>query len=106
MKIMGYTSKNMKKMQEEMGMTYGVSFILSLITAYVLTQVMAISMNFFHYSAIETALSSAFWMWIGFVAPVQATDALFGKKNWSLFVINSGYQLAGLLAMGIVLAIL
>lgn len=51
-------------------------------------------------------ITSAFWMWLGFIMPVQATDVLFSKKPFKLFAINTCYQLASLLGMGIVIGLL
>ncbi len=104
-KLMGFTAKSMEAAKKDMGKTYGISFVLGLLTAYVLSHVMTMSMNLFGYPPLMTGLTSAFWMWLGFVMPVQATDVLFGGKKWMLFAINTGYQLAALLAMGIVLAL-
>lgn len=103
MKLMGYTAESLKKAQKEMGKLYAVCFVLTLVMGYVLSHVMTMSMSFFHYDALSTGLISAFWMWFGFVMPVQATDAIFGSKKVNLFVINSGFQLAALLVMGAVL---
>ena len=106
MKEMKYTQESIKSDQASMGKMYALSFVLSLVTAYVLTHVMAMSTNFYHYSALSTGLSSAFWMWLGFIAPVQMTDVMFGKKTWTLFLINTGYQLATVLAMGLIIALM
>ena len=64
------------------------------------------SMNFYNYPPVTTGVMSAFYMWLGFVLPVQATDQIFGKKNFKLLAINSGYQLLALLAMGLVIGFL
>lgn len=106
MKLMGYTEKSMEKATEGMSKMYALSFVLSLVTAYVLSHVIVFSENYFHYPLVMTGLTSAFWMWLGFIMPVQATDVLFGGKKWELFWINTGYQLASLLAMGVVLGLL
>lgn len=103
MALMGYTTKSLEAAKKEMGKTYGLSFIASVLMAYVLSHVMTLSMNFFRYEALSTGLISAFWMWLGFIAPVQLTDVLYGKKSLKLYAINTGYQLASLLAMGAVL---
>jgi len=103
MKLMGYTSESMKAAQKEMGKMYIVSLVLTLITAYVLSHIIALSTNFYNYNPLMTGLTSAFWVWIGFIMPVQATEVIFGKKTWELFGINTGYQLASVLAMGIVI---
>lgn len=106
MKLKGLSAESMKANQKKMGKYYALSFVLALIMAYVLTHVMAFSMNFYHYSPIQTGLTSAFWIWFGFVMPVQATATIFGNKNWQLLAIDSGYQLVSLLAMGLVLGYL
>jgi hypothetical protein len=106
MKLMGYTKESMKVEQKKMGPMYALSFVLSLLTAYVLAHVMGLSQNFYQQNDILAGVGSAFWMWLGFVMPVQATDVIFGGKKWTLFAINTGYQLASLLAMGIVLGFL
>ena len=106
MRLMGYTKESMEKAKKEMGKTYAMSFVFTLVMAYVLTHVMAMSQNFFGYGDMMTGLSSGFWMWLGFVMPVQATDVLFGGKKWKLFGINTGYQLVSLLVMGVVLGMM
>jgi hypothetical protein len=105
MKLMGLTKKSMEGAKDELGKIYGISFVASLVMAYVLSHVMAMSENFFGYPRMTTALTSAFWMWLGFVAPVQLTEVLYGGKKWSLYGINTGYQLMSLLAMGLVLSV-
>lgn len=104
MKMSGLTEAKLEEAKKDMPKTYFSSYLLSIVMAYVLTHVMTMSMSYFGYSALQTGLTSAFWMWLGFVMPVQATAVLYGEnKNWTLFAINTGYQLVGLLAMGAVL---
>lgn len=107
MKERGFTKDSLKKAQKEMGKLYALSFVVSLITAYVLSHVMNLSEYFFHYPFLQTGLTTAFWMWLGFVMPVQLTATIFSdKKNWKLFGIDTGYQLISLIAMGVVIAVL
>lgn len=103
MKLKGFTSESLKAAQKDMGKYYAVSFVVALITAYVLTHVMALSKNFYDYSGLMTGVSSAFWMWLGFIMPVQVTATIFGDKKWTLLAIDTGYQLASVLAMGVVI---
>lgn len=106
MKERGFTKDSLQKAQKEMGMLYGLSFIVSLVTAYILSHVMTLSVSFFQYSPVSTRLTTAFWMWLGFVMPVQLTGTIFSdKKNWKLFGIDTGYQLVSLIAMGLVLGL-
>jgi uncharacterized protein YacL len=106
MKLMDFTKESMEKAKDGMVKTYTISFILSLLMAYVLSHVMTFSEHYFAYPALMTGLTSAFWMWLGFVMPVQAIDVLFSNKKFKLFAINTGYQLASLLAMGITLGLM
>lgn len=106
MKLMGYTEESMEKAKKSMGKMYSISFALSLVTAYVLSHVMTLSENFFHYGRLETGVMTAFWMWLGFIMPVQLTAEIFGSKKWNLFGINTGYQLVSVLAMGFTIAVL
>lgn len=103
MKEKGLSAEALKKEQKKMGPFYGISFVLSLIMAYVLTHVMVMGHAYFNTSLLSSGLTSAFWMWLGFVMPVMATATIFGEKNWKLLGIDTGYQLASLLAMGAVI---
>ena len=105
-RLKGFTSESLKAAQKEMGKYYAVSFVVALITAYVLSHVIALSQNFYDYSPLMTGVTSAFWMWLGFIMPVQATATIFGDKKWKLFAIDTGYQLASVLAMGLVIGLL
>lgn len=106
MKLMGHTKESLEKEKTNMGKTYGTSFVLALVTAYVLSHVMSLSQAFYNTSPVMTGLTSAFWMWLGFIMPVQATDVLFGSKKFKLFLINTGYQLASVLVMGLLLGLM
>ena len=105
MKEMGLTADKLKSKQKEMGKLYGLSFIIALITAYLLSYVMLLSESDFG-SIITNGITTAILMWLGFIMPVQLTDQIFGSKNWKLFMINTGYQLVSLIMMGIVIAII
>lgn len=109
MKAMGFTASELKKAQQTMGPWYGVSFVLSLVMAFVLSHVMILSMNFFHYDKMTTGLTTAFWMWVGFVMPVQFTTAMFSRKfdsnQMTLFGVNTAYQLVSLILMSIVIGL-
>jgi len=106
MKLMGYSSESLKKAQKEMGKLYFLSFVVSIVSAYVLSHVMVLTKNFFGYPSLQTGITSAFWMWLGFVMPVQVTNTIFSDKNWELFGINTGYQLTSLILMGLAIGIM
>lgn len=86
-------------MQKTAGPKYGISFLASLLTAFVLGKFMI------HFG-ISTYLYGAkvgFEVWIAFVMTVQLTDKLFSDRPLKLFMINTGFQLVCYLVIGAIL---
>lgn len=101
MKLKGFTQASLKDAQKKMGPMYALSFIGALVMAWVLSMVISLV-------GVADAMEAAriaFWMWLGFVAPVQMTGVIFGDKKWKLFAIDTGYQLASLLAMAVIISL-
>ena len=87
------------EMQKSAGPLYGISFLASLLTAFILGKII-------YNLTIDSAFNGmkvGFAVWLGFVMTVQLTDKLFGKRPMKLFLINTGYQLVCYLAMGAIL---
>jgi Protein of unknown function (DUF1761) len=99
---MGYDINDKAKMEEmkkSAGPAYAGSFVAGLVSAFVLAL-------FLHWTRTENWQFGAligFHVWLGFVATVQLTGALFMKQSMKLFAINTGYQLACYLVMGAIL---
>lgn len=108
MKLMGYTAASMKSAQKQMGMMYGLSFVATLLTAYTLNDLSLTWVKAFPFDLdlIPQSVQMAIKVWLGFIAPVQLTDVIFGSKKWMLFAINTGYQLVSVVAMGLVMSLL
>jgi len=91
MVLMGYDPDDKAKlaeMQKGAGKLYVISFVASLVAAFVLSKIIfGLAIN----SALY-GLKVGFAVWLGFVATVQLTDSLFSKKPAKLFLINTGYQ--------------
>ena len=83
-----------------MGRIYGLSFLVSLVTAYVL----AIVLSLLGVVEVAEAIKVGVFCWVGFVAPMKFTDVLFAGKSRTLFALDAGYQLVSLIAMSIVFA--
>ena len=100
---MGYDladKAKVKEMQKSAGPAYLVSFLASVVSAFVL----AMFLHHMHVQSIGMGLLVAAHAWLGFVATVQLTGALFMKQSMKLFGINTGYQLACYLVMGAILS--
>ncbi len=104
MREMGYDLNDkakLKEMQKSAGATYGIAFLAGLVSAFMLGKILSIT-------PIDTALYGmklGLGVWLGFVATVQLTGALFMKSSMKLLAINTGYQLVCYLVMGAILAV-
>jgi uncharacterized protein DUF1761 len=102
--LMGYDPNDKAKieeMQKGAGRIYGIAFVASLVSAFVLAKIIDVT-------TVNSALYGmkvGFAMWLGFVTTVQLTGVLFAKQPVKLYLINSGYQLVCYLAMGAILAV-
>ncbi len=101
---MGYDPDDKAKMdamRKSAGKSYAISFVASLVSAFVLAKII-------HIATVNTALYGmkvGFAIWLGFVTTVQLTAKLFGNQSTTLYLINTGFQLACYLAMGAILAV-
>jgi len=104
MVLMGYDPEDKAKLEEMRkgaGKSYGISFVASLVSAFVLAKIIAVT-------TVNSALYGmkvGFAVWLGFVTTVQLTDMLFSRRPTKLYLINTGYQLVCYLAMGAILAV-
>lgn len=82
-----------------------VTILVSLITAYVLAHVTFLAHNFFQNSWMQDALSTAFWMWLGFIAARMITHDAFEHRPWRLTLMNTMHELVTLLVMGLAIGL-
>jgi len=94
---------DLKKMSTPQPMPLIVTFILSLITAYVLAHVSFLSNNFFHHSFVQDAVTTAGWLWLGLTATRLWVHDLFESRPWQLTMLNATHELVTLLVMGLVI---
>jgi hypothetical protein len=104
MRLMGIkcdTPEEKAAMQKEAGPIYGQAFICTIVSAaflaIVITRMMVPGTD------LMRGLKIAFGVWLGFVATVQYTNALFNKQSKMLFLIDTGYQLVCYLIMGAII---
>lgn len=104
MLAMGYDPSDkagLDAMRKGAGKLYGISFLASLVLAFVLGKVVVVTTV----TTIPYGMKVGFAMWLGFVVTVQLTDMLFARKPIKLFLINTGYQLVCYVMMGAILAV-
>ena len=100
---MGYDPNDKAKMEEMRkgaGKLYGITFVASLISAFVLAKIIDITTV----NSTLYGMKIGFAVWLGFVTTVQLTSTLFKKRPIKLYWIDTGYQLVCYLVMGAILA--
>jgi len=101
---MGYDLNDKAKMDEmrkSAGPAYAGSLAASLLSAFTL----ALILHGIRADSLHFGVMASFHIWLGFVATVQFTGALFAKQSMRLFAINTGYQLVCFLVMGAILVL-
>lgn len=99
MKLAGITPQSMKRMKLSPKAAMSMGFVASLVTAYVLSVFVGGVM------AWTAAANFVFWIWLGFVAPVQLGAFLWEGKDFKLFILNTSYSLITLVVMAGILAV-
>ena len=102
MLAMGYDPEDKARLEElrkGAGRIYAITFVLGLIGAFVLAKIISgLTIN-----SVLYGMKVGLAVWLGFVLPVQATDQMFGRRPFKLFLINTGYQVVCFLVMGAIL---
>lgn len=83
-----------------------ITFIASLVTAYVLAHVAFLSNHFFKHSFMYDSVMTSIWLWLGFSATRFLTHDLFEGRRKKLTVLNTANELTTVLVMAIIIGLL
>ncbi len=97
-RLTGVTAAQMKA---GMAKALAVDFVGSLLMAFVLVHVI----RFGGATTVLQGMAVSFSVWLGFVAVVTVGTVTYERKPFQLFLLNNGYLLLSLLAMGGILAV-
>lgn len=101
-KLMGWTKARMlKRKKQGVGEAYLLSFIGSLIAAFVIAQFVELTGA----TTIREGVQVAALAWLGFAATAAAADYVFAGKTVKLYLINYLFHLVAFAVMGAILAI-
>jgi hypothetical protein len=98
-KAHGYSPEKLAQMQKAAPKTYGGSLIAFLVMASVLHIILA------HLGVMgwQDGAKWGFHIWLGFALPLGFIANLYSDKPLAAFLIDTGYQLVYLIAMGAIL---
>lgn len=82
-----------------------LALIGALVTSYVLLHTLAFGSEYMKSYSVGTGLMGAFFIWLGFIAPVTLGAVIYEKRPWLLWVLNNAYWLISLLVMSIILTL-
>jgi hypothetical protein len=100
------TNQDESKMGEGAGRAIALTALLSFLTAYVLAHVAFLSNQFFGNSFLQDAVTTAFWMWLGFTAARILTHDLFEGRPVKLSLLTVSHEFVTLVVMGLVIGLL
>ena len=102
MALMKLDNKKLNKAKKEgMGKAYALTFLTSLIMAYVL----AIFVSYVQAKTIADGVILGFWLWIGFFATTQLGIVLWENKPMKLYAVKTLQELVALVVMAAILAV-
>lgn len=79
----------------------GIGFLLSILIAFVLANILAWSGA----STVSEYLAVAFYVWLGFIGSVILMNVMYQQKPVILFLIDGGYQLVMIMAMALIIGL-
>ena len=102
----GWSDEEVKDIKENGGQGKGLAlqFLGTLVLVFVTAHMVDfIKVVYPDLGALQVGMTSAFWLWLGYIATFGLTSVVFEQHSWKLYSINMGYQFVGLMiASGIV----
>lgn len=83
-----------------------MTFIASLVTAYILAHVIFLSNSFFQNALIQDALMTGFWLWLGLTAARMFTHDIFENRRKKFTLINAGNEFVTLMVMALIIGVM
>ncbi len=100
MALSGMSADKIEKDKSGMKKLYLGAFLVSLLMAYTLAWFVGVA------DTMNAALMTGFWLWLGFIATVTASDVLWKGEPKELWMLDNGYRLLAMLAMSAVLFVM
>ncbi len=97
--------KTLADIEAQKGKGMALSYIFMIITAFIMTYVLAHFVDYANATDAMGGLVAGFWIWLGFIATSSLGMVLWEKRSLSWYAITSGYYLVSLLITGAVLAV-
>jgi hypothetical protein len=90
-------------MQDNMGMTWGLTILSSLVQAIFMAVFVSILGSAMGGVSLATGLQAGFYLWLGLVAPTNLVNKLFAGHGLKIWAIEAGNHLVNFLLFGAIL---
>jgi hypothetical protein len=87
----------------EMAVLLGSTLLASAVMAYVLAHVTYLSNTFFQNDFLQDALTTGFWLWLGFVATRLYVHDAFESRRKKLTVLNISHEFVTIMIMALII---
>lgn len=92
-----------KQMQNGSKWAIPITIVVSFFTAFVLAHVAFLANNFFQNSFMAAALSTGFWLWLGFTAARFITHDQFEQRPFKLTFLNIAHEFVTIMVMALII---
>lgn len=98
---------DVKKMEKDGGTkAILVTLLVSFLSAFVLAHVAFLAHDYFNNSFLQDALTTAFWVWLGFTAARFITHDAFEGRPAALTLLNIAHEFVTFMVMALVIGLL
>ncbi len=101
MKTRGHSESQLEAMKQSVNRAYLVSFLCYIFMAVAFSALV----SFTGVSTPIQGIGLGILIWVGFAATIGLTGNMFSQDKISAYLIDSGYQLAYLILMGLILTL-
>lgn len=95
-----------KTMAKGAGRAIAIAVVMSLLMAYILAHVSALSRAYFEVSTLAASLQTAFWLWLGISLTTVVVHDVFEKRPLRLTFLTVGNQFFTMMLMGLIIGLL
>lgn len=97
---------DMKRASKEAPKALTLALVLSFFTAFVLAHMIELAHAYHGSSYMKDAITTAWWIWLGFEATAILTHNAFEQKKFNLSILAIGNRLVTLMVMAVIFGLL
>ncbi|MDP2815239.1 MAG: DUF1761 domain-containing protein [Rectinemataceae bacterium] len=85
--------------------SYAILALTTFVMAFVLAHALSFASQITEAEGVLASVTTAIWVWLGFIAPVTLSSVLWENRPWKYWFITSGYYLVSLILMSVILTV-